>query len=226
MNKRLATLSKSDIIHPVCHPVCLTQSHQHLMKNKWELDQPSFAALLNLFDPDPVQAGEQFELLRIRLLRFFQERRCVTATEQVDITFDRMAHKLAQGEQIENPNLYAFSVAKLVFLEYKAKVRRQSDFEETEHILTQGAVHLSFVTQLFDEDEQEVRLSCLTECLKNLQEDDQKLILGYYDGEKAEHQRKQLAEQFNLSVAALATKAFRLREKLLVCIKKRLKRRR
>lgn len=52
--------------------------------------------------------------MRARLIKFFEWRNCESADELTDEVFDRVVKKIASGEQIQNINAYAATVAQFV----------------------------------------------------------------------------------------------------------------
>src|SRR4051794_35744276 len=62
----------------------------------WTLDQSAFNELLNWFAPDLETAGQQYELIRQKLIALFRCRACVFPDELADETINRVARKLPQ----------------------------------------------------------------------------------------------------------------------------------
>ena len=89
------------------------------MAHPFGIQQPEFEALLAWLGPTRDQAGEKYELIRHQLLRYFEGHHCEPADEHVDTTIDRVAKRVAGGEQIlsADPVRYFYGVAKNVFLE-------------------------------------------------------------------------------------------------------------
>lgn len=178
----------------------------------------SFELLLNRLDGDAAQAAEKYEILRQKLVKSLTWKGCpeIEADVLADTTLDRVAGKLAQGEQIQNLNAYAREVLRFVWFEHLRKRREfVTDDGEMPEISVQPDVEI-----LKDPD---TRLRCLRKCLAEVvpNDADRMLIVGYYDaeaGEKNKDARKNLAEKLNLTMKTLKVKACRIRERLERCI--------
>ena len=83
----------------------------------WTLSQSSFDRFLEVLDADRDRAGQKYETLRTKLVKFFEWRACQFAEELADKTLDRAAKKIELGELVEDPVRYAYSVAKFLYLE-------------------------------------------------------------------------------------------------------------
>lgn len=183
------------------------------------LTTTDFELLLERLASNPTQAAEKYELLRLKLVKSLSWKGCPDseADALADLTFDRVAGKLAQGEEILNINAYAGEVLRFVWLEHRRKRKEYAaggDLPET-------AVEPDI--EIFDEPD--LRLRCLRKCLAEVSpdENDKILIVGYYDteaGEKNKDTRKNLAEKLGLTMTTLKVKACRLRERLERCINK------
>src|SRR5947207_1069954 len=69
-------------------------------KMKRELTRESLGALLSQFDSNPERAAEKYELMRSRLVTFFECRGCAAAFDLTDATVDRVARRILEGENI------------------------------------------------------------------------------------------------------------------------------
>src|SRR5262249_38711382 len=87
----------------------------------------AFERLLAVLDSDREKAGERYELLRLRLTRFFEWRRAGAPADLVDRTIERVTRKLAEGEGIreEDPSAYFYGVARNILREHWAENRRE-----------------------------------------------------------------------------------------------------
>src|SRR5690349_12731629 len=88
------------------------QSH-----SEWSLTREAFDKLLAAFSPDAEQAAVQYEALRSRLIKYFEWRHVPLADDRGDEVLNRVARRIADGQQIKNIFAYAYRVAYLVFLE-------------------------------------------------------------------------------------------------------------
>ena len=179
---------------------------------KWALTQESFDQLLLALGGGDRESGSQKYLeIRSNLTRFFEWRGCSIPEDHADETINRIAKKVAEGEQILNPAGYAMGVARLLLLEIlKSRQREQSALTEI------GQASEAYV----DSDDGEGRLDCLRDCLQTLSADNRELILQYYQGEKGEkiENRKKLIDRLGIPVNTLRMRALRLRERLQGCV--------
>ena len=78
------------------------------------LTQEAFDQLLAALDADRERAGHQYEIVRRKLLKFFEFHGSDAPEEHADETINRVARKLAEGERVENFNGYCLGVARRV----------------------------------------------------------------------------------------------------------------
>jgi len=186
-------------------------------RQKWTLTQDAFDRLLIALGGDRDSGGEKYLEIRNNLTRFFEWRGCSFPEDHADETFNRIARKIDEGEEILNPAGYAMGVARLLLLEImKSRQREQSALNE---IGTASDVYV-------EADDGEDRLECLRKCLQTLPADNRELILQYYQGEKSEkiQNRKKLLDQLGIPVNTLRMRALRLRERLQGCVEECLRR--
>ncbi len=177
----------------------------------WTLTQEAFDKLLVVLGGDRESGSEKYLEIRTNLTRFFEWRGCSFPEDHADETINRIAKKVDEGEQIQNPMGYAMGVARLVLLEtLKGRQREQSAMNEL------GTASEAYVEPEDGED----RLECLQGCLQTLTTDNRELILQYYQGEKSEkiQNRKKLLDQLGIPVNTLRMRALRLRERLQGCV--------
>lgn len=183
-------------------------SHPH---QKWSLTQEAFDGLLACLSPNRDEAGEKYLEIRRNLIRFFEWRGCSFPDDHADETVNRVARKVAEGEQILNPNAYFIGVARLLLLEIlKARAKETTALAEMSNA----------PVQVPDNSGDEARVACLQECLQELTAENRDLIVQYYQGDKGDKiaNRKKLTEKLGISVNTLRMRALRLREKLLECV--------
>jgi RNA polymerase sigma factor (sigma-70 family) len=177
------------------------------------LTSDTFANLLLRLDSDQNRAGEQYEELRRKLIRFFEWRRAPFPEDHADEVFNRLARRLAEGVAVRNPGTYCYEIARLVLLEaLKGPDSRRASIEE---------VNVGAADEGRDEAEQkETRLACLDDCLAALPENNRQLIVEYYqDAQRSRIDgRRNLAARLGLQREALANRAQRLRDKLESCV--------
>jgi len=180
-------------------------------QRKWALTQEAFDRLLAAFGDGRESAGEKYLEVRGNLIRFFEWRGCPFPEDHADETMNRVARKLAEGEEVQNPAAYCIGVARLLLLEInKGRAREQQALSEMAREPAAAS----------DEPESEAPIECLRVCLENLPADNRELIIEYYQGEKGTkiENRKRLTERFKVPVNTLRMRALRLREKLQTCV--------
>jgi DNA-directed RNA polymerase specialized sigma24 family protein len=180
-------------------------------RRKWALTQEAFEKLLNTLGPDRESAGEKYPDLRSNLNRFFEWRGCSFPEDHADETINRVAKRVSEGEEIQNPGGYFMGAARMLLLEiHKERARERRALSE---LATAEVTSYEF-------EELEPRVVCLERCLGSLSTENRELILRYYHGEKGEkiETRRKLGERFGMQLNTLRMRAVRLREKLLVCV--------
>jgi DNA-directed RNA polymerase specialized sigma24 family protein len=168
---------------------------KHSVLSEWELD-----ALLAWLAPTREQAGEKYEVIRQTLTRYFEWRHCFPAEEHADEAIDRVARRLASGEQIRctNPYRYFQGVARNICLELRKRTAHEAQLRW----------HIAVVPE---HDCQ--RTVCLTRCLSALSTGARELLEGYYlDG------RLELAAQLGITPNAVRLRVFKEKQKLKSCI--------
>jgi DNA-directed RNA polymerase specialized sigma24 family protein len=187
-----------------------------LSKTVWTLTPDAFERLLSSFDSDRERAGQKYEILRRKLLEFFEARGSHAPDEHADETLNRVARKLVEGEAIENLNNYCYGVARFLWMEVsRARAKEPVALDDD---------HAAFGAEEEEGDqlrnEQERRLECFEECLRKLPDETRAFIIEYYREEKGFkiEQRKQLATRLNTTLNALRLRASRLRRELGACI--------
>lgn len=177
---------------------------------KWQLTETAFNKLLAALAEDRETAGEKYLQLKKNLIRFFETRGIYHADDAADEVFNRLARKL-ETEQLENVNIYALGIARMLTLEL-----RKSPEQKFSNELPEIGV-LPFDVECEERDE---KLKCLDKCLNELSAENREIIVGYYKGEKRGkiENRTLLAETLGIPNNALRNRAVRLRDKLENCI--------
>jgi DNA-directed RNA polymerase specialized sigma24 family protein len=184
-----------------------------------ELTPEAFTKLLAILDPDPETAGGKYEKLRGRLVKFFELRGSFISDELADETLNRLARKIDEGEEIEK-NVFALSlgIARFVLLEsFKRPDNRRMEMKE----LTKVAAP----PEPWEEDD-DLWVDCLRECLRGVSEENRELIIEYYqdEGRARIDERKMMAASLGISLNALFSRAKRTRDKLEDCVTRCVKR--
>jgi RNA polymerase sigma factor (sigma-70 family) len=191
-------------------------------KQSWTPTEEAFRRFLAWLDEGTDSSGERYLEMRKRLVRYFDNKQCITADDLADETLNRVARRLEEEGTITDasPAHYCYIVAKFVFLEHLREVRPQVDAEDSD---LDSLAHSSGGGPSQNEDiTAQERLDCLDDCLQKLPSGDRTLILEYYQGEQREkiQRRRELAEQLTLSPNALNIRACRIRVRLEECVVK------
>ncbi len=180
-------------------------------KTKWTLTAEAFAKLLACLDHDAEKAGEKYEAIRQKLVKFFDWRGAHFPEDCADETLNRVTRKIDEGDAIQDVATYCHGVARLVFLEtLKSADSKRTDFEELPPLVAPEAVI----------EEPNARQECFNRCLRELPAASQQILLQYYQDEKRSkiNNRLLLAERLDIPLNALRNRVQRLRDKLEQCI--------
>ncbi len=182
------------------------------LQNTKELTEEALNKLLDRLHSERSEAGERYERIRRKLLQFFRWERAEFPEEHADETLNRVARKLAGGEQIIDVERYIFGVARMISHEVaQRRLRHKTAVEEMKHIPAPQV------------DADEVALaSVLWDCLRSLPPDTRTFILRYYEGDKQVRirNRQAMSEELGIPLNALRNRALRLRERLEDCVEK------
>ena len=141
---------------------------QDRARQKWTLTQEAFDKLLVALGGDRDSAAQKYLEIRTNLMRFFEWRGCSFPEDHADETINRIAKRVAEGEEILNYSGYALGVARLLLLEInKGRQREQLALAE-----------IGTASEVYEEaDNDESRLTCLRCCLQTLSTGNRELIL-------------------------------------------------
>ncbi len=174
-----------------------------------------FEGLLRLLDVDRNRAGEKYEYVRRRLIKFFQWNSCFPAPELADEAFDRVEQRIADVEILDVVG-FIWGVAKNI----KQEVHKQAGKFVS---ISDVAGYKLAGTQSSDENvhekmQQDRRIRCLQLCLQRMSSEDRELFVAYHDV-RGEHTiyRKRLAERLGLTLGSLRVRINRLRDQLEKC---------
>jgi DNA-directed RNA polymerase specialized sigma24 family protein len=180
------------------------------------LTPEAFEALLRQLAPDRERAGELYETIRHKLVRLFEWRGCAAPEDLADVTFNRVARRLAEGVGLRSNDPYGYfcGVAHLVYKEVLRKAAREH------RALTSG----DWPPPAAEEDEpSDARLECLRQCLAKLPPDQRDLVLRYHQGNSDQGEnnirnRQQLAREAGVQLNALRIRVHRVRRRLESCV--------
>jgi len=178
---------------------------------KWTITPEAFDNLLAVFDSNRDSAAREYLKIRSNVVRFFEWRGCPFPEDHADETFNRVARKIADGEEIQKPSSYVMGVARFLVLEVIKSVSRQREAMDE---------YQQSYSEVADEPESEARINCLQKCLQKLSSDNRELIIQYYQGDKREkiENRRKLGERLGVAINTLRMRAQRLRESLQGCV--------
>jgi DNA-directed RNA polymerase specialized sigma24 family protein len=182
-------------------------------RKPWTIDARSFDGLLGALSPDRTAASAEYERLRQRLIRFFSIQQARSPEDLTDTAFNRIARRIAEGEEIRNAGQYLSGIARMLLLEDRYKRRQE------EHALR-------MVANAPDDARPDHELpNALEACLQALPAGSRELLERYYsaEGRRRIALRQQIAEEMGMELNALRNRALRLRERLEECIERRLK---
>jgi RNA polymerase sigma factor (sigma-70 family) len=170
----------------------------------------NFDLLLDWFDPAREAAGEKYEKIRQRLIRFYAGRGCFEADALADEVINRVAQKLPEiiKTYTGEPARYFYGVAENTHLEW---LRNQKKLEKLPPPETCSDDH----------HDSEREYECLENCLETLPERQRELIIEYYQEEKGARilHRRTLAAKLKITVNALQVKTSRIRARLEDCVR-------
>lgn len=190
-----------------------TASRASDVHGKWVLTKEALDKLLNRFSPDRDEAGRQYEVMRVKLRRFFEWHSCLASEELVDETINRVARRIDEGENILNLKGYFSTVGRLVFMEsLRERDRTSVGLDTIPEVPAEAPL---------EDEQKERRLRCLDTCLDRLPIESRTLILKYYVYERRAKigLRKQLADGLGIPMNALRIRAYRLRIGLERCVR-------
>jgi DNA-directed RNA polymerase specialized sigma24 family protein len=181
------------------------------------LTSEGFEKFLAVLGAEREAAGEQYEVVRLKLVKYFELRMSANPDDLADETIDRVARRLAGGERIESPEVmrYVYGVARNVLLESWKNDQRQKK--------------IGYAPAESEESDQEhagLQLDCFQECLGQIPEESRTLLLRYYQhtGRAKIDDRLALARQLTIPTNALRIRIHRIKAELQRCMETCMKR--
>ena len=180
-------------------------------KSEWILTQAAFDGFLATLDGDRDKAGEKYEYIRLKLLKYFQWRGSEMPDIDADETINRVMRRIYEGQEVHNLTGYIYGVAKLVHAESLKQLKRKQALDEEIAMLSTG---IEVKAANYGE--------CLECCLGCLSNEDREVIIEYYRYRKTEKIdcRKRLAARLGISLTTLRVKMYRQRMNLEACVEK------
>jgi DNA-directed RNA polymerase specialized sigma24 family protein len=172
------------------------------------LTQQAFDSLLAKLDADRDGAGRKYEVIRGRLVKFFEVRGCLRPEDLADETINRAAKRILEGAAVAQVLPYSLGVARLVFIE---------SLRDPE---TRGIALEELPATTPPTDDPDPRTECFETCLESLTAQDREMILAYYCGDQGIkiNNRKRLAERTGIGQNALRIRTHRIRGRLEQCV--------
>ena len=178
------------------------------MKRERDPTPEEFEKFLAWLDSDTDEAAHKFDRIQTRLIQIFIARGCVDAEVLADEVLNRVCVRIDE-----------------VIIKYPDPLRCCVGFVDN--------VHREYLREQRKWDdpicpppprpalELEMEDTCLDECLAKFPKLDRELVERYFHGEKSVRisGRKKLAVERKLTSNALRIQAFKLRKKLLLCLK-------
>ena len=181
-------------------------------KSEWALTQAAFDRFLAMLDRDRDKAGEKYEYIRLKLLKYFQWCGSDVPDIDTDETINRVARRIYEGQDVYNLTGYIHGVAKLVHAESLKRRNRRLALHEASFVEYSNGVDVEAANYQ----------ECLERCLGCLSIEDREVITEYYRYKKTEKIdcRKRLAARLGISVKTLRVKMHRQRLNLEACVQK------
>ena len=153
------------------------------------------------------RAGIEYAGLHRLVTAFFVGRKCGIDSEALaDVTLNRLAKRVNQGESVRNFTSYSLNIAHKVYKEHcRDREKLRAALRELKY-LTRNVVE--------PEEEVNVRRECQKTCVKTLSASEHRLMVDYYLTGK---DRSVLAAEFGIPLATLRTKIHRLNLRLAKC---------
>ena len=178
-------------------------------KREWVLTQRVFDRFLAILDTDRDQAGEKYEFIRLRLLKYFQWCGSDQPDIDADETLNRVMRRIDEGENVYNLDGYIQGVARLVQKE-SLKLRNRKQELDVDQVVELATA----------EPEEAQWRECLERCLGYLSDEEREIVTEYYKHEGIEkiNCRKRLATRLGVSLNSLRVRMYRQRANLEACV--------
>jgi DNA-directed RNA polymerase specialized sigma24 family protein len=185
-------------------------NHARTTRTGWVLTGDALGRLLACLDDDIETAGEKYEAIRRKLVKFFDWRGAHFPEECADETVDRVIRKLESGEEIRDIPTYCTGIARLVLLETLKKPDR----------CQVGLDEVGPVAAPSPQPEENVQQTCFERCLSELPIESRRLILQYYqdEGRRKINNRQAMADGLGIPLNALRSRVQRIRDRLERCV--------
>lgn len=170
----------------------------------WQLSREALDRLLEALGPNREEASLRYEALRARLIDLFTWEADPDPEHLADVTLNRLARRVLEGEEVRNLNHYALGIARMVNLEAgRARQKQKSAVREMQSSAAGASAEAP-------------GMDAMDGCLKGLAPQSRELIERYYAGDRA-----RLAQSLGISVNTLRNRALRIRQRLFECMQGR-----
>jgi len=187
------------------------------LKSEWVLTQAAFDGFLAILDKDRDKAGEKYEYIRLKLLKYFHWCGSDVPDIDADETINRVTRRIYEGQHVYNLTGYIYGVAKLVHAE---SLKRRNQFRALDEgsLIELSSIEVEPQAANYEE--------CLEHCLGRLSDEDREVITEYYRYKKTDKIdcRRRLAVRLGISLNTLRVKMHRQRLNLEACAEKCLSR--
>ena len=185
--------------------------------NNWEPPQEAWDKFILFLDADIDVAADKYEVIRRKLITYFERRQCLSAEYLADVSINRVIKRLFDGQIIETLMGYVYGVARIVHLEYLAE-------QKAGQLLHDEIAHNGEPIETAQTDDLRI---CFDECLATLTTENHEFIKLYYEDTRRAKidNRKVMSGRMKISQNALVLRAFQIRKKLERCTNKCLKKR-
>lgn len=186
------------------------------MSSEWLPNEESWKKFLSWLDPNREIAAQKYEEIRSALVSFFIGRRWAIAEDLADEVINRV---MQRGDElfdhyVGDPKHYFKRAAHNLHLDYLRK---------SQPVSIDGAIELSALKSFIKtHKEDDLRYSCLENCIGRLTKDNRELIIHYHEQQRSAkiQDHKEMADNLKISVNALRLRVFRIHETLRKCVTK------
>lgn len=182
-------------------------------KKDWVLTGPALEKLLATLEA----AGVGYLEMRERLVKYFAYNRIADADEMTDVTLDRAARRMEEGEEVRNPVSYITGIARFVLKERwaGANVDQLDEQAQLPDMMPDQKQEAEDAKRTLDQ-----QLDCLDSCVGGLLPAERERIIDYYCKERREKidRRKQIAEELGITLINLRVRMHRTRKELEQCV--------
>jgi hypothetical protein len=185
----------------------------------------AFDRLLERLDPDRNRAADKYELLRRKLVKVFECRRCAAPHDLADRALEVLERRLAT-DVVHDIGAFAHGVALKLCIESGRRSSRVASIQQWHEDSAALAVDSDPEGRIVGALTAARHLQCLQPCLTKLAAADRELIIEYYrgDGPARIERRRAFAEREGLAITALRNRANAIRDRLRACVNRCLKR--